>query len=425
MSSKIIHTVRWLITGPRPAIVAALLLIFAFSFETLFASVGREDVWRFFGVPALTPSFADMRTVTHSLECVRQGVNPYIVTTCDPWDRVFNYPRAWLWLAPLGIGADQTNLAGWAQAALVYFCFALLFRPQTLTTGVLTLLAILAPVILLGIERGNIDLFLFSLLVLGFAVTARAPGIIRNIGRGILIAALTVLKIFPIAAVIALVHKRGGILPAVAFAVASGILFYLSLASGDLAMIGRNTPQGTDLSFGSTPLLFALLQPESLQITLQIRMLAGGIAISIGIICTALIALRGPKAVPSLPRLEAGNLRDDVALACLCIFVFSFLLGSNWDYRLVFLSAVLPPLIRQYDDTRRFAGLLLIVGAVAFLWLSRIGHHLFWLDEMLGWTAFVVASLWLARTMLERAGPARWSMSAPNSQTQYSAPTEC
>jgi hypothetical protein len=39
--------------------------------------------WGTFGVPAMSPTFADMRTITHSIECKENGHNPYLTAECD------------------------------------------------------------------------------------------------------------------------------------------------------------------------------------------------------------------------------------------------------------------------------------------------------------------------------------------------------
>src|SRR6202453_945075 len=89
------------------------------------------DAWRMFGVNALTPHFADTRTVTNSIDCILHGEDPYIVRSFDPWNRVYNYPPIWLDLRYLGVTSRSTNLVEAVMLAMFIAALLLLFDARS------------------------------------------------------------------------------------------------------------------------------------------------------------------------------------------------------------------------------------------------------------------------------------------------------
>jgi hypothetical protein len=76
----------------------------------------------------------------------------------------FNIPPTWLWLGRLGLdGSASTWLSGVviAAAALV---MVLLFKGRSWSQGVIALGAITSPSVMMGVERGNLDLLILALV---------------------------------------------------------------------------------------------------------------------------------------------------------------------------------------------------------------------------------------------------------------------
>ena len=99
-----------------------------------------------------------------------------------------------------------------------------------------------------------------------------------------------------------------------------------------------------------------------------------------------------------LPTLKRGETAGDIAVACLSVFVFCFLLGSNFDYRLIFLMSAIPVMLRHFESWPRVRTLLAPTGVVTLFWLSP----LYWsyLDELVDWLVFSGAVAWLAANLL-------------------------
>jgi hypothetical protein len=64
-----------------------------------------------------------------------------------------------------------------------------------------------------------------------------------------------------------------------------------------------------------------------------------------------------------LPPLTNRDFTDDLCLAGLSIFCLTFILGTNFNYRLIFLAGAVPALICAFEHTRE-ARHLIAPGAV-------------------------------------------------------------
>ena len=239
----------------RAAVFTAFFVLLALILCGYAITGNLRGAWRGIGVPSMAPAFADLRSVTHSIDCVEQGRDPYVDWGCDPWGRPFNQPPVWLALGKLGINSSWTNVLGFSLILAVFASFYLLLGTRTLLSGILAFAAMLSPSILLGLERGNGDLVVFTLLVLGMHALLRSPAVVRLPLVSILIASLTVLKFFPVAATLALARGWRGWATAAAVAVFSVSVFIVAV-DGHLHQIFMNTPQSFYLSFGSGTLFF-------------------------------------------------------------------------------------------------------------------------------------------------------------------------
>ena len=79
-------------------VVAAFVLIWVGIFSGVFA-FGWLNTWGSLLVPALSPPFADLRTVQSAIESIAMGYDPQIINPADPWNRSMNYPSIWIGIA--------------------------------------------------------------------------------------------------------------------------------------------------------------------------------------------------------------------------------------------------------------------------------------------------------------------------------------
>lgn len=143
----------------RNAIIAFSMSVILFLL--LFVALGPKGVWELWNVPAMTPHFADLRTITGGAESYAQGLDPMVQNPGDPWGRTMNYPRIWQSLYYFGIDQRHTTIFGLILISLFFLGVVLLLPNANPPTIFLVLAAVFSPATLLGIERGNIDLLIF------------------------------------------------------------------------------------------------------------------------------------------------------------------------------------------------------------------------------------------------------------------------
>src|SRR5438105_857965 len=237
--------------SPRPSRLDGRLLVLAVlaCYFGALAIVGAETFWRRAGVPHVSPSFTDMRSITSGWECTRKGLSVVPHDPCDRWHRPVNYPK--LWLAPsfLGLGPSSTVYLGVA-AGLAFLASVLRLAGRLrVVEGLVYAAALCSPAVMLGIERGNNDLVVFAVVVLALVVFRRGE-VGRAIGHGLLLFA-GMLKLYPAFSFGVLVRQRRSW--AVAGVVAAGAAFgaYVLVTLSYIRAIERASPQLDGYSSGA------------------------------------------------------------------------------------------------------------------------------------------------------------------------------
>ena len=363
--------------------------------------------WDLFGVPRMPPpyrTFTDTISVTHAADCVSIGRDPYVDTRCDPWKRLFNYPPSWVELRRIGASAQTTNVLGAAIAALFSAALVLAFRASSRIGSLIVLSALLSPAILFGLERGNVDTVLFSLLAFGLFATRGLSGPWQSMTRGGLIIALTALKAYPIAACAALAnHRRASWWVAL---LTGGVAFlaFVGTSWGRIPSIFGNTPFTSYYSYGAGALFLDLAAWADTEIAsrTELRAFASAVAVLMGVAVAVWVFLKPSGSLHRfLPPLTDGDFTDDLCLAGLSIFCLTFLLGTNFNYRLIFLAGAIPVLIRAFEQSRDARFLIFSGAVIALLWAVRLPDAV---AHVLGWLVYLAACAWLAQALLARRG---------------------
>ncbi len=328
-----------------------------------------KDTWGFFGFPVMKPIFADLRGVTAPLECFKEhGLSIYENNPCDPWGRPYNYPRAWLALSYLGLNQSHTVLIGFFLAGVFLLSVGYLASLAGKRGVLMMLPALISPPVALLLERGNNDIVIFLLLV-----SSLLFGSIT-----ILLAA--VLKLYPCFSFVGTLRERS---PRTLFSfltTVSVFAIYLYLFREDLARIDNSTASPTTLAYGGMILIpkhyqsytqYVLVALFSLSSLLGYRFLANIIWI---------------KEIPSqiATLFQYGS----------TIFLGTFFIDNNYNYRLVFLLLCIPFFVMLTKNSRgRYLGYFGYLGVVSQLWLENFPHtKALFLDEWANWIMFCLLS---------------------------------
>jgi hypothetical protein len=308
----------------------APLLLFLFGFHS-----NWRATWAAVGVPAEVAPFADLRGITGALVTLRSHGDPLIANPGDPWNRPLYYPRVWLKLfLTFGINDSHIPIVGVTFCVLYLICIsALMVRCKHGVDASILLVAGLSLAPLYAIELGNTDLFIFSLVFLGCMTHSK---ILKS---GAFFAA-AILKIYPLVAMsIDAVRRpkkeRVAILVLTALAIA---LFAWQWR--DINAIRHATPVSSRMAYGFLSM--------KAQVGEELESLLGH-QVAVGWIVILACWLAGGGAVIAAWT-NRSHLNESIRnstdgrlfLVFGAIYVFSFAIGSNWDYRLIFLLPTLP-----------------------------------------------------------------------------------
>ncbi len=367
------------------AFVALMVTILPVSVGDVLGQLGVPALSQV-GEPVLDLHFGDLRNVAAGIQNQDAGhavgdPNPF-----DPWHRPYIYPS--LWLHAKAIGFNENTVGAFAAVIIFVFFISTWFLLGKLSPfeGLYTGLFIISPALMTGVERCNIDLVIFPLVVAALALRRRPSA------SAALILLVSILKIHPIGALLAfLAPPWKKTVPWIATTLGLLILYTLFHLREFIA-IGSRAPQYPMSVLGSnvwgTWLALAGVAPGPI-----------GHATTF-IIGTLLLFAMGAVAVSKAPRLapqpqwewEVYSFRLGAGL-----LLALFGLGSNNDYGLMFLLFCLPLLFRLRTSNgpiRQWAWAALLLPLIYVNWdffsdEFTVRHMI--LKQPLGWA--IIGSL--------------------------------
>lgn len=384
---------------------------------------GRDPaVYRLWNVPlggwALTP-FTDTGGVLAGADALRENGGrfswDYLAAKGDP----YNYPRLWSYAGWFGLGRAHQMTVGLVFTALVLLGQYRLLRPRDGGGLTVALLVLFSPGCLLLIERGNNDGFVFALVVAATVLLAGVGPVRRGLGGGLLLAAAC-LKLYPIAAIVA-VPRRPGWRATVGAGVMLAIFgLYLFAVREDLRQITARTPRPFFGAYGG--LVFASFVGHSHGLPSAVaklgvdlsdparRAAVEGVVRNVSFAVVLLLGggawLAGVRsAAAGAPEESAPAERDVICFrAGAAIYGGTFVIGNNWDYRMVFLSLTVPLLngwVRSGGPALRRRALV-VLGLVVFcLWgfAAPLTAVTFGMIQVATWTLFVFLAFLLGQLL--------------------------
>jgi len=359
--------------------------------------VGWTSTWKAINVPTVSPPFGDMRSVQGSVYSFSQGFNPQINNPGDPRNTRMNYPLVWASIAKTLRLQSEFNYLVFVITGIGVFllcCYLIICSaPSTWT-----LAFVFSGATLLAVERGNNDIIIFSLLYF-----AACYPIILGIPL-MLIAIL--LKIYPVLALPAFVQNKK-----IFWALMTGSFLSIIYMLPEFSAIRSGTPISYSSSYGSSSIAAAVQQHLGIEFS--------SIAISFVLVLVSIIGGCLTNANKSLLLKSFNKKIDALFVVGSCIYVGTFLLSSNWDYRLVFLLFCVPYLLGLENKIMRYVSLVGILLSMNLMslnaMLGKLGTGLNILSKTVLFVllcAMLVNTLrnmpksdtWLARIKARRAG---------------------
>ena len=360
------------------ALVALIVLL------ALGNATSWDATWRAVGVTPLQPHFFDMHAVTDHAACAAKGFNAYESNSCS--EIRFNYPPIWLQLGKLGINGSHSEWLSIFAAFVAFLVIAILLKGRSALDGVISSAVFLSPSVMMGVERGNIDLLILALVGLA-ALGYNEAGIRRAFGAALIALAAVILKLYPFfcIAVLARFNRRSLLF---AIVLVTGSLIYLYSILDYLPIIRANTPTSFKLSYGYKVIFLGL---DHLRLEAHREILNLPDTWLPIVLLSAVIFLAVAVAILASARCETFCVISDSTSGAAFLFgsgIFcgTYLLGSNFIYRLMFLSLCIPQL-QEWAGSRTGNSKHTVVTAYFFQTLILL--VLWWNGNSNGHTTFL------------------------------------
>ena len=298
------------------------------------AVLWRHGGWSHLGVPQPSPIFLDTRSVTSAWVCHRHGVPVLAANPCDPLGRPANYPQLWLLPAHAGLGTSATIPLGVAIAAAFFGAAFFVLRPRDAVDVVLTALLLCSPAVMLGVDRGNVDLLLFAIVAAAVLISPTRP-----VGRATLVLTAACLKLYPIFA-LGSIGTKGRRARTAAFAVAVAFAVYAWLTWSDIKTIEHVVPQQILYSYGNDVFATYLAGrfPGDHNVYASLLLVA---TLSLAVVAVG----RSRHLRPKIASTALRGFERSGFFAGAGTYIGTFLASHNFDYRFVFLLLALPQLL--------------------------------------------------------------------------------
>lgn len=349
---------------------------------------GRVTVLQTLGVPALDPVFSDTLCVAHWCDGYGRGEDPASPAFKDPDGKVIsmNYPRVFLGFHYLGLCSGRIIPWGILLGGIFLAAALVLCGRCTRWEGFIWALALLSPSVVMAVERGNFDCLIFGLLVASGLLMAR-PGI-----AGIVTLGATALKIYPAAALAALVIRRQ---PAVRITAIYGLL---AVVLGGYLMIANGHAAGdlgeTSCCFGSKVVMM-ILSPR-----LGMSVPWVGLASQAVALLLMILGICGGYLLISRS-VVASQMDHDINFfwTGVPVYLLVFLSGDQADYKMIFGLFALPAMtawIRMGTSDRWIPKTWILLFLLFSYWLffsdeGSLRNML--LRQTVAWIFFAVTSV--------------------------------
>lgn len=382
--------------------IPALFLTATLVIRPVFATY----LWGFFGVAPLYPRFADTRVITSGWDCARRGIDVLRSNPCDPWNRPMNYPRLWLLPGYLGLGSEATPYVAITLVTIFLISVFLLLGPVSARQALYYLLVMFSFPVMLLIERGNNDLLIFALLV-GIAATLAWNDSLGPTNAAALVVLAAGLKLYPVAAVHALFLRLRGRLQLLTLAVAAIVAGYIFVIRQDLVLIQASTPKPTFAGYGLNVLIHQVLddvnQLFQVRTPDRVELAVRGVVLVMLVVLGLVLARRLPRERLDL-QTRRGRFVGLLFSLGATVYILTFVLGNNYDYRLTFLLLTLPQLFAWLESPSLFSEARAVLATILLsLWLAQIVvHPVFQIDQLALYGLFVYFIAVLVRVTLDQ-----------------------
>ena len=324
---------------------------FALILSSFILFLSLEDLrwgqfWSFFYIPVGPIPFSDFDALNIFLSYEKMGLNPYIENPeSHPIHKFLIYPSVWLNITDILKLNKELNFKITSFLILFTYFYVLLdlfFRFKKATLGFLLLIFFFSTSNFLLIERLNVEIILFCFIY--FALVNK-----KIIMQFIFYSISLILKIFPIFSIFMFIGKKKLFFFTFIFSIA-----YLFLIREEITLISKNVIEYALISaYGAVSISKALyyysmkfgylINDDNYQLfKILIIML-----FSLYGLFLFLINFSFSKSKEILAEI---SIEEKMFLAGAGIFIGTYAISANFDYRLIFLILTFPYLINKLNS---------------------------------------------------------------------------
>ena len=356
----------------------------ALSFFIIYLSYDHNkwiSFWNFLNVPAAIPPFGDLDALNIFLSYKQQGFNPYFENPYShPIHNVYIYPSVWLYIA------DFINLQN--PKSFIFFSFLiffvyfyiiidLLYRFKNRKFIYFLFIYFFSTSNFLLIERLNVEIIIFCFIY--FSLTCK-----NFILKNLYFILSFILKIFPLFSIFMFINKKKNFFSLLLFS-----LVYLIIFREEIFLISKNVIEfALIFAYGVTSITKAIyfysmkfgyfINDDNYTI-FKFSMIV------LASIYALIIFLINFSFKPQKKFKVKINLEEKMFLAGGGIFIGTFILSANVDYRLIFLLLTLPYLLSQFSNK-----LIIIYFIILFICFNSL---VFQTGDPYGFSFFLKAAV--------------------------------
>lgn len=375
-----------------------LLIYFSIIYSLSFYMDYRR-VWHYLGVPPLESLFYDMRVVISAAECYYIGFYVYEVSPCIIDNSIFAYPKIWVLLHKTGINSDNVYFFCITVILTYYLLIFKLIGKINIYEGIFYGLLLCSPAFMFVIERCQPDLIIFILMVTAVFVFKKQKSIWY---ASILILLAGMLKLYPFAAILSFIDKKKKPSLILFFTLLAVSIAYLAINWADIkiftGLLYKYFYKYSGFAFGSNVFWNYLDDhPSHLNTWLPLSYIFSIIPIwligCVGMLVTIIgvIIFARKKTITDLNINYLFGFRLAAA-----IFIATFAMGSNFDYKLIFWILAVPQMFAwiKYNPQIRVSTFFVLMGMIIPGWsLILVKQWFNWIvynfiDEAVNWYIF-------------------------------------
>ncbi len=384
----------------RFLVVAAVLGYFGLLYVANFF-VPYHNFWWRLGVPAAENAFIDLGAVLGAFDCDRLTEEVSLIN--NSCFKQISYPSSWSSLTWLGLEQRDTIFWGVFFALIFYGITLIIIGRLNYQEAVVYALILCSPPVMLLVERGNVDIVIYSWLGVGLIIIKNSRALIFRLCAYLLIFFWGFVKLFPIFGLAVILKEKRNLFLFLSAIFTTAFITYFLASIGEMKTIssvhdGRIWYSfGYKVLFGAVKYILSKLTSgeTDLKNTIIYMMYIIMILFTMSILTRVLLSkLKIFKewlssdfvSTDSDKSLDKSRYIDYFRLAA-AIHLGNFLvIGMLYDYKLTFLIFALPQILDwiKQENQLSLPSSMALVAMVTTFYASPFLYP--WLvDEMINW----------------------------------------